>query len=377
MYGNLQEIDIGSILQLIEVGQKSGILLVEACSGKREEENVFVIFCCWGKIIYAADNSSFNLVRLRDYLRFHKLENSWQKVSDELIASSNIPEYEAILVLGQKQILSTNQAQKLLQNMVEEIIFNLFSLSQGNFVWQQNFNLQPQIICLKISPLVQKISHQLQLWKQYYPYIQFIDQYPVIEDRAKLSAVLTKNAYSSLSHWMDGKTSLGQLARYLNRDVVTIAKAIYPYVEMGWVKLLTTSNEVDLQAKKVAPNLDALCITQDLEWGSKLNHLIKAQGYQLSLASNLSKALSLVFETRPSLIFWEIEISWPNGYEFCRMVRIFPEFKHTAVIIVTSQHIFLESLRNKMSGATEYMTKSMITKDLSLLINKYLGNRKV
>ena len=377
MYGNLQEIDIGSILQLIEAGQKSGVLLVEACSEKRGKENVFVIFCCWGKIIYAADNSSFNLVRLRDYLQFHKLENNWGELSHELITSSNIPEYEAILILGQKQILSINQSQKILQNMIEEIIFNVFSLSQGNFVWQQNFNLQPQIICLKISPLVQKINHQLQLWKQYYPYIQFIDQYPVIGDRDKLSASLTKNAYSSLSHWMDGKTSLGQLARYLNRDVVTIAKAIYPYLEMGWVKLLTISDQVCPQEKKVTPSLDALCVTQDLQWGFKLNHLIKAQGYQLSLASNLSKALSLVFETRPSLIFWEMESSWPDSYDFCRMVRIFPEFKHTAVIIVTNHHIFLEDLRNKMLGATEYMTKSMITKDLSLLINKYLDNRKV
>ena len=373
MYGNLREIDIGSILQLIEVGHKSGVLLVETCSGKREEENIFVIFCCWGKIIYVADKSSFNLVRLHDYLQFHKLESSWEELSHQLITASNIPEYEAILVLGQQQILSTNQGRKILQNMVEEILFNLFSLSQGNFVWQQNFSLQPQIICLKISPLVQKINRQLQLWKQCYPYIQFATQCPVIKDRAKLSAALTQNAYSSLSNWMDGKTSLRQLARYLNRDIVAIARGIYPYIEMGWVKLLTTGKEVYPQEKKVTSSLDVVCVTQDLNWGSKLNGLIEAQGYQLSLVSDPSIALSEVFQTLPSLIFWEMEISWPESYNFCRTLRIFPEFKHTAVIIVVKQYIFLESLRNKMSGATEYMTKSAIAKDLSLLIKKYLG----
>jgi twitching motility two-component system response regulator PilG len=375
MYGNLQEIDIGTILQLIEVGQKSGVLLVEASSGQKEEENLYAIFCCWGKIIYAADNSSFNLVRLADYLRFYKLENSLDKLSYELMGSSNIPEYEAILLLGQKQILAPDRTREILQNLVEETIFNLFSLSQGNFIWQQNFNLQPQIIGLKIIPLVQKINHQLQLWKQYYPYIHFASQCPLIEDRAKLSAALTKDAYSSLSRWMDGKTSLRQLARYLNRDIVTIARAIYPYLEMGWVKLLITFKEVSPQKKKVAQSLDVVCVTEDLIWGSKLGGLIKAKGYQLSLLSESSKALRIVFETIPSLIFWDIGISFPDGYNFCRMLRILPEFNHTAVIIVTNQPLFLESLQNKMAGATEYLTKSMITKDLSLLIKKYLINR--
>jgi twitching motility two-component system response regulator PilG len=40
---------------------------------------------------------------------------------------------------------------------------------------------------------------------------------------------------NKLQHWADGKTTLRQLARYVNRDILTVAKAIYPYVQQGWL----------------------------------------------------------------------------------------------------------------------------------------------
>ena len=84
----------------------------------------------------------------------------------------------------------------------------------------------------------------MQEWKQLYPHIQSPEQLPLLADIAQLNSSLPEATVNKLQHWADGKTSLRQLARYLNRDILTVAKAIYPYVQQGWLQLVysDTSN---------------------------------------------------------------------------------------------------------------------------------------
>ena len=84
MQGNLNEIDIRSILQLIELGQRTGELFVEAYSGSYISDRKlnpspelhscpslptrsWFVFFLNGQIIYATDSNT-NLFHLRDYL---------------------------------------------------------------------------------------------------------------------------------------------------------------------------------------------------------------------------------------------------------------------------------------------------------------------
>lgn len=372
MYGNLQEIDVGSILQMIELTQKSGVLLIETQSVNTEDNNIYIIFSFLGKIIYAADNSSYNLIRLQEYSRHYKLENSFKELSSQLISLGNICEYETILVLLQKQIISSNQSKVIVEQIIEEILFNILPLSKGTFVWQQNYNLQPQIINLEITPLLQKINYQLQLWKQFYPYIKYSSQCPLIEDEAKLRATLTKNAYYNLTTWMDGKTSFRQLTRYLNKDLITIGKAIYPCIEMGWVSLLTKSNEEISSPQKSPLNDQIICITKDINWASNLEIVLKQNSYKLLIINNPHQIINLILENLPDLILWEIEMLSPNNYEFCRMLRQYEKLANIPIIFIANQYLFMEDLRYKVAGATAYISKTIFTKNLLTFMAKYL-----
>ena len=78
----------------------------------------------------------------------------------------------------------------------------------------------------------------MQEWKQLYPHIQCTEQLPVLANIAKLTASLSEDTFKKLHKWADRKTSLRQLARYLNRDILTVAKAIYPYIQQNWLQLV-------------------------------------------------------------------------------------------------------------------------------------------
>ncbi len=114
MQGNLKEIDIRSILQLIELGQRTGELFVQGdclyhnyltekmsnhfkdgfANGQiyMQEELVWFVFFVNGKITYAATASNNNLLRLRDYLHYYRVDavlgleehgSHWESVAPE------------------------------------------------------------------------------------------------------------------------------------------------------------------------------------------------------------------------------------------------------------------------------------------------------
>ena len=62
MQGTISEIDLNTVINLIELGQRTGELLIESSDGK-----FWFLFFDNGQIIYATDAET-NLIRLRNYL---------------------------------------------------------------------------------------------------------------------------------------------------------------------------------------------------------------------------------------------------------------------------------------------------------------------
>ncbi|HEY9639805.1 MAG TPA: DUF4388 domain-containing protein, partial [Coleofasciculaceae cyanobacterium] len=265
MQGKLSEIDIRSILQLIELGQRTGELFVESHGSSigsvgdsivssaarnrslKASQSWFVFFLN-GQIIYAGDSSS-NLSRLRDHLRRHRVDQALNQTSASTIATLNAPEYGYLWILLEDRVLTPAQGRDIIQSMVYETLFDLLSLHQGSFVFELGSALSPQLTTLEIAPLVARIMKQVQEWKQFHPHIQSPDQCPAIADASHLRETVAEATFKILERWADGKTSLRQMSRYLNRDILTVARAVYPYVRDGSVQLLNPVTEEAIAQK--------------------------------------------------------------------------------------------------------------------------------
>lgn len=408
MQGTLNEIDIRSILQLIELGQRTGELFVEAYSapvqnsggerythreGKPRLPGAFwFVFFLNGQIAYAADSEG-SLLRLRDYLRRYRADSALNNLAAPSIASTNAPEYGYLWALLENHILTPAQGRSIIRSMVHETLFDLLSLHQGSFIFEISPALAPQLTTLEIDPLVTKIMKQVQEWKQFHPHIQSPNQWPVIADGSQLRAALPENAFKTLERQMDGKTSLRQLARYLNRDVLTVARAIYPYVQQGWVQLLMSPEEEtavgqnvrpqrmrDLSGTGVKPDtpsatkvLRVVCIDDDLAIGKTVEYILNQQGYEASAINDPIQALSLVFQLQPDLILCDIAMPQLEGYEICAMLRQSTAFRQTPIIMLTGKDGFIDRVRARMVGSTDYLTKPFGESELLMLLEKYIG----
>ncbi len=195
MQGNLNEIDICSILQLIELGQRTGQLWVEAYSSHqnnklggdgasiyRPKQQSWFVFFLNGQIIYCQEGES-SLSRISDYLRHYRVE---MRLTDKQIVSlppTDAPEYAYLWALLERNIINPKIAGSIIYGLVHETLFDLLSLRQGNFIFHQGAALAPQLNTFEIAPFVTKITKQLQEWKQLYPHIQSPEQLPALSDK--------------------------------------------------------------------------------------------------------------------------------------------------------------------------------------------------
>lgn len=387
MQGQLAEIDIRSILQLIELGQRTGELYVEAypdsgLSGHPEQHGghqaipqSWLVFVLNGQIVYAGPTDG-QLNRLKGYLHRYGPETILDTLDVPTIGSFNTPEYGYLWALLENHTLSPRQGRIILNGMVQETIFDLLSLHQGGFVFKLYPGLSPQLTTFDISSLVATLTTQIQSWKQFFPHIQSPYQCPVLSETS-LEQQWPERKGSRLLSWLDGRTSMRQLSRYLNRDVVTIAKGLFPYVRRGLLQvppLASQPPEIDTSEGWDAAQVPrVVCVDDGLTIRQAVEQILDEQGYEATSIGNPLRALSLLFQLKPDLILCDIAMPELEGYQLCAMLRQSTAFRQVPIIMLTGKDGFIDRVKARMAGATDYLTKPFGPQELLTLVEKYVG----
>ncbi|AFY38879.1 response regulator receiver protein [[Leptolyngbya] sp. PCC 7376] len=402
MHGTLNEIDIRSIFQLVELGQRTGQLVIDAPTASFDRNTswqntelfaqnrdiaassgrnlAWYVFFVNGQITYATNNRSSNLKRLKGYLRHYHLDEQLDELkAPEAIASMNIIEYAYLWLLLEQHVITTDQGRHILQRMIQETLFDLLSLHQGSFNFRLSTPLSPQLASYSITNLLLESAKKVQKWKQLLPLIKSPHQCPIIIYENKVAADLPPSAYQRLTHWSKGKTSLRQLARYLNRDLVTLSKALHPYVEKDWIQMLNPDQPAattfqpawEKQQTLTAPKI--LCIDDDLTIGKTVEEMLRPYGYEVELIQNPLVAFERAFSYEPDLILCDIAMPKLDGNQICNMLRASNRFRLTPIVMLTGKEGFIDRIKANMVGSSDYLTKPFGSQELLALIEKYIS----
>lgn len=402
MQGNLNEIDICSILQLIELGQRTGLLYIEADLEPNSRQRLinlrqyrllintprqishlsWLIFCDRGEIIYATDfhgsvNSSHS--RLDDYLRHYRVKlpspitQSASTCQDDFPFTT--PEYENLWMLLNQDIINTNQARTILTGLIRETIFELLDIRGGKFVFQEGIKLTPKLDAWEITPLIQEMNQQLRNWQLLFPHIQSPQQLPQLRNPERVRASLPANTVQKLQRWADGKTSLRRLSRMLHRDILVVGKAIYPYVQQGFVQLLPPSSDqlsANFPSHHDQPSRRVLCLGEPIP--ESLQSILLAKGYQAIAIPNSSDSLLRLFDIQPNFILLHVSVCDDKIYDLCGMLRYSQTFKFVPIIILCPEDGYINRVRAQISGATDFLSIPCQDSELIMLIEKHLNH---
>jgi twitching motility two-component system response regulator PilG len=355
MQGTISEIDLNTVINLIELGQRTGELLIESSGGK-----FWFLFFDKGQIIYATDAET-NLIRLRNYLSAWGLNNALDRLATSKLGLS-VLEYGQIWALLEADILSPAQAKSILENIIREVLFDILSLYQGAFVFEISPALTPKLTSFKFSQISSEYSRQLREWKQFAPILQSIHQSPIL---------IANEALPHLRTWINGNNTIRQLSRYSGLDICQVGHDIYNALISGEVAI--TPSATSLVAKVRVEPLKILCIDDSQTICRAVEYILQNHGYQIMAISSPIKALSLIFQQKPDLVLCDISMPELNGYELCGMLRKSTAFAKIPIIMLTGKDSFIDRVKARMVGATEYLTKPFGEKELLTTVEKYIG----
>lgn len=81
------------------------------------------------------------------------------------------------------------------------------------------------------------------------------------------------------------------------------------------------------------------------------------EGVELLTAENGRKALDIIFEERPNLVFLDVMMPQMNGFEVCRQVKNEPELKNTFIVFLTAKGQESDRIKGDEVAVDRYITK--------------------
>jgi twitching motility two-component system response regulator PilG len=366
MQGALTEIDISSILHLLALGQRTGTLYVEAASNQ-----AWLFFLIQGEIAYGLELGNSALIRLQDYLRSHQPQIDWELLFPEPEDTNDLPEYRCLWSLVQKQILSPQQAQLILQSMVQEALFDLLSLAEGHFWFTANQTIAPILTTYDPIALLKDLSAKVREWKRFSPYIRSPEQFLHIPYPDQLQTHLPAKAFNRLQAWVQEHTSIRRLGRILNKDSLAVARAVYPYAQQGLVRLYFADAQAGYSVGSTNQTLKIVCIREAMSSHESVEGTLRTCGYEVTAIAHPLSALSLIFQISPNFIFCDITLSELNGYDVCAMLRSTSLFRYTPIVLLTTETDGVDRSRVISSGASTYVSQPLTAPDLMSLVSRY------
>ncbi len=396
MQGQLHEIDLPSLLRLIEAGQATGELWIDAHGlspwqtsppGPSEDQTWLLTFI-QGQLVHGSQTSD-RTNRLEDSLQRLEVDFPDPDLIFQYSTEQHSPEYEILWLLLDQQKIRPEQGCAVVRQLSEETLFELATRRQGSFRFERGTQIYPHFTTLPVRSLLHRLEHRLHQWQRLYPLIASPKQCPLLLDPEAVQARLPSQAFVALERWADGQTSLLQLARRLNRHPASVARALYPYIQAKFIRLEAPKQPATPQKAFGRPsdapsatfqredspqrnNPQIVCIDSEPEDLAQLEAAIAQSGYPVKTFSNPLEALPALFELSPELVIIHLDMPGLNGDELCSMWRQVPQFRQLPIILSTESQDFIHRTRAKIAGATDYLAKPLSGDELLMLLEKYI-----
>ncbi len=104
-----------------------------------------------------------------------------------------------------------------------------------------------------------------------------------------------------------------------------------------------------------------------------LRHLMKREGYEVSVARDGEEALAAVAASPPDLMLLDVMIPKRDGYDVCQTVKANPAWAGVKIVMVSARGRDIEVEKGLALGADAYMTKPFSTRELAQMVRDLIG----
>lgn len=141
-------------------------------------------------------------------------------------------------------------------------------------------------------------------------------------------------------------------------------------VPMGCRKSSAANTRLERGESLIAPRI--LLISDDAVFADRVKHVVEHHGLTLTTCSDTSQSFELVEGFAPALLLLDVELPGLSGLDVCRFLRSKPRWKHLPIVIITDSTPWAAHSLSLAIGATDYITKPVVTALLSARLLHHL-----
>ena len=100
---------------------------------------------------------------------------------------------------------------------------------------------------------------------------------------------------------------------------------------------------------------------------------LKNNGYEVISANNATDGMELAAGQKPDVIITDITMDGINGFEFCRLLKVYPDTEKIPIVACTARDRNLDRMWGQKQGIDVYITKPYSQADLINAIKSVAG----
>ncbi|MBD2104022.1 response regulator [Leptolyngbya sp. FACHB-261] len=374
--GRFKKGEFGALLNTLHQRRFTGKLQVLSEQETSSQLIERVIFFKNGWIIYAGIGAP--TIELYIRILSPHLKKTWERISAEAglrkLGNIKVPSinnsYSFLGWLVYKGILTWEQVLSILEPHVllvlERLLPNLgtFSLTAEP--------LDTIAIGFHVSELLHKVTTRQRQLSTLAPQLTSLNDRPVLNSLPcpESADILNSAQYKSFQKfipWIDGDRSILDLAELQSQDTLKLAHACSVWSKAGWLRMVQTTSAA------YAPTIVAI------DDSAVMLELVKRslKQYRVLTAQRATEGLALIFHEKPDLVVLDVSMPELDGFNLCSTIRSVDSCKHIPVLMLTARDGFLDKMRGRMAGTTEYLTKPFEGEKLCEVVDKYLQRKMV
>jgi CheY-like chemotaxis protein len=200
-----------------------------------------------------------------------------------------------------------------------------------------------------------KISLERQAnWQQFKRFLPSMNLVPVLNPEKFLQANLNASQRAWIEQQVRHKLPLSRIASRLGQDPLEVAKAFLKLVSADIIQLVPPEQ---LATPTIMVIDDSpLVLRQFQQW-------IGAFGYPVILCQHAEQAINTIKQTKPSLIFLDINMPQISGFDLVKQIRMMPDIAKMQVVILTAEQKLSNKWRAQWSNC-EFLTKPLSTEEM-------------
>ncbi len=289
-------------------------------------------------------------------------------------------DYDLLCYWVDKLLLGREEFTKITQAILAELFFDLTQSGEVTYEFKEYKNLPTPLVLMDADTVIVQAWKSWQTWQAAQLADRSPNTAPIIRNPEQLKNRTSPKTHEILIKLLNKGQTLRDLASQTRPDIVQLTRLLMPYVQLGLIELSEIADipvPIPLNQGAIEPqnktkeNTTIACVDDSYLVLQTLEALISQAGYKFIGISDPIKAMSLFLEIKPDIIFLDLSLPKTNSYDICAQLRRLSDFSEIPIIMLGEHGNFIDRMRAKMVGATDFLLKPIDDEEMLAMLEQY------